>query len=382
MANGFPRGFHVIFSLMNADAEKRERRKLDSKTIRSLYVDKGWSRARIAEHLGVSKWTIGSRLKRLEISPPPPTIDPKALRKLYVEKNWSPAQIAKHLKVSSAGVRFRLSQLGVRSPRPRPRPDVEKIRKLYIEKGWSRNRIAKHLGVSDWSVATRLVGMGVSLRPRSVLLDEAKKDAVIEKIKDLYVNGGLTVEETARRVHINRPTVSKLLKSEGIVVPQRPQYDLKEILHLYHDLEWTADRIAERFGCKTKVIFRAISKSGETRRSRRPPLDPAKIRELYVDQEVGLVKLAKLFQVGEQTLRKFLDAEGIERRTRGRRSSKRRARHYDPRLANLEVGECFHIQCLDPAPAQVYFSKEAKKLNIRIATRRDGPTSLRITRFA
>jgi DNA-binding XRE family transcriptional regulator len=367
---------------MSPDAEKRERRKLDTKTIRSLYVDKGWSQARIAEHLGVSKWTIGSRLKRLEISPPPPRLDPETVRKLYVEKNWSPTQIAKHFEVTAEGVRYRLSQLGVRSARPRPEPDVEKIRKLYLEEGWSQQRIAKHLGISPWTVENRLKRLGVTLRPRSVLLDEAKKDAVIEKIKDLYLNQGIKIEDIARIVHVNRPTVSKLLKSEGIVVPRRPQRDLEEILHLYHDLEWTADRIAERFGCKTKAIFHAICKSGETRRSRCPPLDPAKIRELYVDQEVPLVKIAELFRVGYLTINKVLDAEGIERRTRGRRSSKRRARHYDRRLANLRVGECFHIQCLDPAPAQVYFSREAKKLNIRIATRRDSPTSLRITRYA
>jgi plasmid maintenance system antidote protein VapI len=366
---------------MSSGAEKRERRKLDLKTIRSLYVDKGWSQARIAEHLGVSKWTIGSRLKSLKISPPPPTIDPKVIKKLYVEKNWSPDRIAKHLKVTREGVRYRLISLGLTTVRPRPKPDLKKIRTLYVEKGWGLGRIAKHLGISNWTVKDRLRRMGVRLRPRprSVFIDKAKRDSVIEEIKDLYLNHGLTVEETARRVHVPKPAVSMMLKSEGITVPRRPQHDLDEIVRLYKG-GWTAERIGERFGCTTKAIFRMIFKAGITRRGLRPPLDPAKIRELYVDQEVTVKRLAELFQVGHHTINKVLAAEGIERRSKG--PGKKSARHYDPRLANLEVGECFHIQCLDPLPAQVYFSKQAKKMNIRIATQKVGGTALRITRFA
>ena len=360
----------------------RDRRRLDLEMIRSLYVVEGWSHARIAEQLGVSKWTIRSRLNRLGISAHPPKIDPAVVRELYVEKNWSPTQIAKQLKVATSSVRSRLSCLGLLSVRPRLKLELEKIRELYFEKSWSQRRIAIHFGVSAWSIAERLKQFGIHPRPRprSVLGDKSKRDAVIRRIKDLYLNEGLTVEQIARRLRISNSTVSRLLKNEGVDVPRRPKRDLKEILRLYVESGWTADRIAERFGTTTRAIFHEIFKSGVTRRSLRPKLDPAKIREMYVDQELTVKRIAELFQVGQLTIYRVLDAENIERRPRGSERRKS-ARHFDPRLANLEVGESFQVQCLDPVPVQVYFSRQAKNLKIRIATRRTGATALQVTRY-
>lgn len=367
---------------MDPDAGKRDRRKLDLKTIRRLYLDEGLTQRQIAERFGVSKWTIQARLKRLKVLPPPPKrIDPKIITNLYVKKKWSAVRIAKHLDVTDSGVRHRLKSLGLLRPRaPRDKPDIKTIKQLYVEKRWSRRRIAIHFGVSDWLVDDRLMRAGVTLRPRSFLDDETTKKAVIERIKDLYLKEGLTVAETARRVHTDRPTVTRLLKSSGIQVPRRPDRDVNEILRLYGEEGWPADRIAERFGTTTRVIYHHVFNAGLTRRSLRPRLDPKKIRKLYVDQEMSGTKIAEMFQVGYKTLAKFLDAEGIERRPRGKEKRKP-ARYFDPRLARLEVGECFHIQVLDPQPAQVYFSKQARKLNIRIATRKVGPTTLRITRY-
>jgi hypothetical protein len=48
-------------------------------------------------------------------------------------------------------------------------------------------------------------------------------------------------------------------------------------------------------------------------------------------------------------------------------------RFYDGRPGSLDVGECFNIQCFDPATRRSYFFKLAKKMNIRIATQMFGP---------
>jgi len=366
---------------MMTDGDRRsDRRKLDLGEVRRLYVEQGWSQNRIASHFGVAKYTIGQRLKRLGISPPSPTIDAETVRSLYVDEKWSPTRIAKHLKVSTAGVRYRLISMGVLIVRRRPRPDVGLIKKLYVDDGWSCLRIDKHLGVSNWTVEDRLKREGVRLRTASVLDDETKRDAVIDQIKDLYLNKRLTLQETAYAVHVSRNTVSKLLRSEGITVPFRPVYDIKEILHLYVDLGWTAERIAERFGCKTKLIFRHIFKAGVTRRDLRPALDPEKIRALYVEERYTVNKMAELFQVGTKTIKKIFEAEGIEKPGRGRRP--RFSRHYDPRIANLDVGEYFEVQCMDVSSVQGYFLKLARQIGIRISTQKAGETALRITRYA
>jgi DNA invertase Pin-like site-specific DNA recombinase len=272
--------------------------------------------------------------------------------------------------------------------RKKKRVSAERVKKLYVEKGWPRSRIASHLGVSDWSIEMALRRLGVPLRPRSILGDKAKRPVVIKQMKDLYLKQGLTVEETARRVHIRRPTVSRILKSEGVTVPKKPQRipgkpkrNLEKILHLYLHRGWTAERIAEHFGCTTRAIFHQIYNAGKSRASLRPPLDPAKIKELYIDDGVTVKQIAEQFRVGHHAINKILDSEGIERGHQ-RTSKKRRSAHYDPRIAQLDVGESFQVQCLDPLPVQVYFSRLAKGLNIRISTQRVSPTALLITRYA
>ncbi len=259
--------------------------------------------------------------------------------------------------------------------------DAGEIRRLYVEERWSRRRICEHLGVSDWVVEDRLRRLGIAIRPRGVLNDESARGAVIEKIKDLYLNQGMTIEKIAPTVHINRPTVSRVLKSEGTQVPRRPERDLKEILHMYHEFGWKASRIARHFGCTERAIFHQIMNSGVTRRSMRPQLDPVKIKEMYVDREMGIDKVVAHFQSNRPLILKILRDLGVETRKRGRAST-RRSRFYDPRLGNLDVGDSFNIQCLDPATPRSYFLKLAKKMNIQIATQMVGPTALRITRVA
>ncbi len=259
--------------------------------------------------------------------------------------------------------------------------DAGEIKRLYVEEGWSRRRIAKHVGVSDWTVVDRLTQLGIAVRPMGVLNDEAARDEVVATITELYLKKGMKIEEIAPHVHVRRLSVSRVLKDAGIQVPRRPERDLNEILRLYHDLGWRAARIAKHFGCTEKSIFHDIMKSGSTRRSRRPKLDPVKIKEMYVDQELPQDKIAAHFQTGRRSIIKVLRDQGIEIRTRDA-VKKRRSRFSDPRLADLEIGESFSIQCLDPATPRSYFFKMSKKMNIQIATQMVGSTELQITRVA
>ena len=371
---------------MTEVVRRSERRKLDVGEIRRLYVDEGWTHRQIARHFGVSTWTVRSRLKRLGISPPPPTIDAETVRKLYVDDKWPPTRIAEHLNVSASGVRYRLESQGLLKVKTRPpEPDLELIRVLYVDEGWSLMRLAHRLGVSTWLVEDRLKKAGVQLRrsPRPYdirLSDGPERDALIEEIKDLYLNKRLSVEETGHAVYLGKTMVKRILKSVGIQVPFKTEYDIKEIVHLYADLGWTAEKIGERFGCKTKAIFRMLFASGVTRRGLRPPLDTEKIKKLYLDESYTVKKIAEDFQVCVKTIKKILAAEGIEKRGPDRRP--RFSRHYDPRIAQLDIGECFQVQCLDAQPVQAYYSKLARQLDIRISTKMVGPTALRITRYA
>lgn len=371
-----------------------------SQKIKKLYIDKGWTQIQIASLFGVSKWSIANVLKQLGVPQRPPSIlydrkkRPAVIKKikdLYANQGLSLNEIARRVHIAASTVAELLRKEGINVPkRPtRRRPNPEKVKNLYSEKQWSRPRIAKHLGVSNRSVKAALEQMGVATRPRTVLKDPDKGPALVEKIKDLYINQRLSLEETARQVHVGPPTVSKLLKSEGISVPLRPgrkrlppRRDLKEILHLYNDEGWTAARIAARLGCTTTTIRNDIKTAGATLRNRTPLLDPAKIRELYVDQEVPAIKIAERFRVGYRTIKKILDAEGIDvLQGRPRNLKKRRSSLYDPRLAKLEVGESFQIQVLEPYTAQEYFLRLAKGMNIGISTQKVGPTALLITRY-
>jgi DNA-binding transcriptional regulator LsrR (DeoR family) len=435
----------------------RKKKPLDPERVRKLYLDKGWRQQRIALHLGISKAAVGAALKQLGVPPQPRTIlsDPAKraavnakIKKLYVEKGWAQHQIAEHLGVSKWSITNRIRQLnlpvrpasifydkakrpavikevkhlylrqgislteiarrihstrskvaevlkseGIDVPATKKRESAaakarkgEKIRRLYIEKHWSRNRIALHLGISAWSVDAHLTRLGMPLK-RNILGDPKKRAGLLEKAKHLYINQELTIADAARKVGLDAKKVSEFLRRDGLSVKRKRKLEetrkreIREILHLYLDLGWTAERIGERFGRTTKAIFHVIFNAGESRRSHRPPLDRAKIKEMYVDQDITVKAIAEHFRDGHHAIDKVLDDEGIERghqRTR----KKRRSSHYDPRLENLDVGESFQVQVLDPYPAQVYFSRLAKQMNIRIATQRVGPTALRITRYA
>lgn len=138
-------------------------------------------------------------------------IDIKRLKDLYVKQKLSIAETAESLGISYSTVWKVLKQEGI-PLRSRSKLDADELRRLYEGKGWTPKQIAKHFGVSRQLVYDKLQRLGVELRPPEpplMTLDVAK-------VRELYVDRGLSLRETSRALGVTPGSVRRLMIREGI----------------------------------------------------------------------------------------------------------------------------------------------------------------------
>ena len=102
---------------------------------------------------------------------------------------------------------------------PKFRNDLndKEIRKLYIEGGLSTIQIAKKFGASNQTIGRRLREQGVKLRNKNV-----RDDLDDEEIKKLYIEGELSTIQIAKKFGVSPKTISKRLRKQKIKLRGKP----------------------------------------------------------------------------------------------------------------------------------------------------------------
>jgi Transposase. len=116
----------------------------------------------------------------------------------------------------------------------------------------------------------------------------------------VYVYSCLTMTERRKRLHAD--------------------VSLEEVTRLYRDEDWTAERIAKKYGVWINTVFGWLREAGVPRRiaARQPfKADPEHLKDLYNRQKLSLKEIGKQFGVDEMTVLRFFRRHGIPRRPRG-----------------------------------------------------------------
>lgn len=96
-----------------------------------------------------------------------------------------------------------------------------------------------------------------------------------------------------------------------------------EVIRLYRDENWTAERIAEKYGIAYRTVFNWLEEAGVRRRPAARQsfkADPKEIKDLYTRKKMSTEEIGQQFGVDQMTILRFLKRHDVALRPRGRYS--------------------------------------------------------------
>jgi len=303
------------------------------------YLRRGLSAHALAAEQGCSAQKVRDDLRRHGLTLRPqgqttPGLDALGdddLRRLYVEERLSFAEIAERAGCSTGAVGKRLRRAGVtarpRGGRARPLDEsdvADRLRDLYVEQGLSVAEVARHVGHSrDW-VVTRLDRLGL---PRPGWQKKPRRALPAARLRRLWVDERRSVPEVAEQFGVPADWVRAELARHGISRPRRPPPGLtplttKVLEDLYVHQGLSATEIAHRVGGSPTRVVEALERAGIPRRPRGqrpdlPELSRDLLVELYVDQGLSCRAIAARVGGSDQRVLDALHRQAIPVRPRG-----------------------------------------------------------------
>ena len=145
------------------------------------------------------------------------------------------------------------------------------------------------------------------------------------KVVELY-SSGLTTTRVAQELGCSRPSVSRILKEEGVFTRSR-SLDLDEALiqELYRG-GLSIRSIAKRLGCSYKAIFNRLDEKRTPWKD--PDIDPDEVIRLYIKQRMSSRHAAQVLGCSDTFVRTVLGQEGVLRRCSSPFGTRQRFRHH------------------------------------------------------
>jgi DNA-binding CsgD family transcriptional regulator len=216
---------------------------------------------------------------------------PELLAHLYVRDGLTTAAVGERLGLTPRQARYQLQRAGIRRPGPPARARTKKrlspaeLEDLYVARRLPIRAIAALVGLDQRDVWRQLTEAGIPRRRRG----GAQVALGRETLEDLYVDQGLTLEATARRLGVGRGTVRRHLVAHGIplqaMVRRPPTRRLLQRLYVAERL--SPRQIAERLGLTHAQVRYDLVRLGIPRRpggrprqaaeahpASSPPVDP------------------------------------------------------------------------------------------------------------
>lgn len=118
-----------------------------------------------------------------------------------------------------------IASRGAGRARPRARhadpPDLpERLRELYVNEGLTRRQIAQALGISEGLVRLRLAEYGIASRTRGRYSREDRHDVAATAVRTSYHDRGLSAQQAADRLGVSRTVL--LRSAHDHAIPVRP----------------------------------------------------------------------------------------------------------------------------------------------------------------
>lgn len=189
--------------------------------------------------------------------------------------------------------------------------DRSVLEHLYVEEGKFPSEIGKMLGCSKATVLNYIKRYGIS---RPAIAGNGRVTLSARALREAYVYRGMTMGEIAAMFSCSESTVSAYIKRWGIK-KERDAVKADVISDLIFEGEDLA-KIARMTGMgKTQVTYCAKAMGLKTKRQlAHAAFDAEKAIEMYVNQKMSLLQIARHFDVSKSMVRDTLIRNGIERR--------------------------------------------------------------------
>ena len=162
---------------------------------------------------------------------------------------------------------------------------------------------------------------------------------------------------------------------------KRSKISAEEIVRLYTIEKLSLRQIAKIAGISYQAVHGVLDRAYVEFRPRGPhlnrePFDKKVLKKLYLRNKLSVVKIAALFNVSSDTIRKELERHKIQMLDPSTRNVKY------PQLRELKIGESIELPRPPGSNPWMPFHRMAAKTNIRVSTKTIDRHTIRVTRIA
>lgn len=216
---GTDEGLHVIRKQVTPVTGDEDMSWRCETTLEELYVQQRLAQSEIGDRLGCSRRTVGKWLDKYDIDRPTrPWTDETRLRRLRDDERLSQEEIAQRLGCTQGTIHYWMTEYGIpteRIKKQRPWHDERRLRSLYVDRGLTIDEVADELDCGWCTVSNWLDEHGIETRSRNPELPEALTDE--ETLQRLYSEHGLSTYDIADRLDCAPSAVHGQLCDHGIV---------------------------------------------------------------------------------------------------------------------------------------------------------------------
>jgi len=291
----------------------------------------GQTTVQIGATVGMSSGWVAERLKAAGLTlrtagTQATPIDGAVVRKAYVDHNRPMTAIADELGVHLGAVRRALVDQGIAIRRHHHSIPCGELARLYVDQKMGTAAIADHFGLSRSQVFASLDRCGIEKRkPRSLDLTDQQLQTHLDdgltdiEIADLYDVKAWNVRQRCRRSGLRRPPGGRF---ESQVPPKPDTLDL-QLTYLHH--QRSLSDIATQHHVTSRTVRRWLEAEGieprEARRNTRPTgpseLPPTELRDFYTEQGWTTEEIAKHFGRSKKSVILALHHSGVPLRRPG-----------------------------------------------------------------
>ena len=162
---------------------------------------------------------------------------------------------------------------------------------------------------------------------------------------------------------------------------KRSKFSAEEIVRLYTIEKLSLSQIAKIAGISYQAVHGVLDRAYVEFRPRGAqltgkPFDKKILKKLYLRDKLSVVKIAALFNVCSDTIRKELERHKIGILDPSMRNVKY------PQLRELKIGESIELPRPPGSNPWIPFHRKAAKTNIRVSTKTIDRHTTRVTRIA
>lgn len=324
-----------------------------------LLVTKSWLEeqlekktiSQICQEIGTSFSVINRLVKIYEIKKKPllkDVLTSEVLYSLFVEQHLSDKEIAKMYKCSIDTLKKLRAKYNITyesRTENLPVPSFEFFKRLYIEYGFSREQMMKLLGYSVVQFNKLLSEYGKNdndiktkrtlhafqkiielllAKVDNLVLYEQLQEHTLAQVAEMYeiipaaepgvetfspkwlelVLHRMSVEQILREYHIGRAYLDSIMKQANLKpIPMIDRLDVNTVRYLFIECGWDEEEIAKALHSSKYTVGELLKREGISKKDRKSLEDKLTLsvfRNLFIDENLTLAQIAKIFRVTKQ----------------------------------------------------------------------------------